>query len=88
MINFCDFIQVFVFTTNHHLKHGVSRALCIHTPVESGPSEACPKADLSEQPAAHPRRLIWRPSLSPPPLAPTLKCLSESRLIYTARIDG
>ena len=21
MLNFCDFIQVFVFTTNHHLKH-------------------------------------------------------------------
>ena len=21
MINFCDFIQVFVFTTNHHLKY-------------------------------------------------------------------
>ena len=20
MLNFCDFIQVFVFTTNHHLK--------------------------------------------------------------------
>ena len=22
MLNFCDFIQVFVFTTNHHLKAG------------------------------------------------------------------
>ena len=22
MFNFCDFIQVFVFTTNHHLKLG------------------------------------------------------------------
>ena len=21
MLNFCDFIQVYVFTTNHHLKH-------------------------------------------------------------------
>ena len=21
MLNFCDFIQVFLFTTNHHLKH-------------------------------------------------------------------
>ena len=21
MLNFCDFIQVFVFTTNHHLKY-------------------------------------------------------------------
>ena len=20
MLNFCDFIQVFIFTTNHHLK--------------------------------------------------------------------
>ena len=22
MLNFCDFIQVYVFTTNHHLKVG------------------------------------------------------------------
>ena len=22
MLNVCDFIQVYVFTTNHHLKHG------------------------------------------------------------------
>ena len=21
MLDFCDFIQVYVFTTNHHLKH-------------------------------------------------------------------
>ena len=21
MLNFCDFIRVYVFTTNHHLKH-------------------------------------------------------------------
>ena len=25
MLNFYDFIQVFVFTTNHHLKHYISR---------------------------------------------------------------
>ena len=24
MLNFCDFIQVFVFTRNHHLKNGVT----------------------------------------------------------------
>ena len=24
MLNFCDFIQVYVFTTNHHLKEYVS----------------------------------------------------------------
>ena len=24
MLNFCDFIQVFVFTRNHHLNHGQS----------------------------------------------------------------
>ena len=29
MLNFCDFIQVFVFTTNHHLN----RALIIYTYV-------------------------------------------------------
>ena len=23
MLNFCDFIQVFVFTRNHHLKHNI-----------------------------------------------------------------
>ena len=23
MLNFCDFIQVFVFTTNHHLHFGL-----------------------------------------------------------------
>ena len=23
MLNFCDFIQVYVFSTNHHLKHGI-----------------------------------------------------------------
>ena len=22
MLNFCDFIQVFIYTTNHHLKEG------------------------------------------------------------------
>ena len=27
MFNFCDFIQVFVFTTNHHLKAAHSRGL-------------------------------------------------------------
>ena len=27
MLNFCDFIQVFVFTTNHHLKHVGSKKL-------------------------------------------------------------
>ena len=26
MLNFCDFIQVFVFTTNHHLKLPINRA--------------------------------------------------------------
>ena len=29
MLNFCDFIQVFVFTTNHHLK--------VHMAVFQGP---------------------------------------------------
>ena len=29
MLNFCDFIQVFVFTTNHHLKARMLK-LCIH----------------------------------------------------------
>ena len=27
MLNFCDLIQVFVFTTNHHLKDCVGRRL-------------------------------------------------------------
>ena len=29
MLNFCDFIQVFVFTTSHHLKVGIIRILCL-----------------------------------------------------------
>ena len=37
MLNFCDFIQVFVFTTNHHLKHNFcvqksNHTLCVETP--------------------------------------------------------
>ena len=28
MLNFYDFIQVFVFTTNHHLKTGEKLAFC------------------------------------------------------------
>ena len=28
MFNFCDFIQIYVFTTNHHLNTG-SFALCV-----------------------------------------------------------
>ena len=27
MINFCDFIQVFVFTTNHHLNANLHKAM-------------------------------------------------------------
>ena len=27
MLNFCDFIQVFVFTTNHHLKPEFTHSL-------------------------------------------------------------
>ena len=30
MLNFCDFIQVFVFTTNHHLKVTVTGRLYKH----------------------------------------------------------
>ena len=32
MLNFCDFIQIFVFTTNHHLKllgTGLSLVCCL-----------------------------------------------------------
>ena len=29
MLNFCDFIQVFVFTTNHHLKKPIESAFSI-----------------------------------------------------------
>ena len=28
MLNFCDFIQVYVFTTNHHLKLYMTGELC------------------------------------------------------------
>ena len=27
MLNFCDFIQVYVFTTNHHLKESIKTKL-------------------------------------------------------------
>ena len=32
MLNFCDFIQVYVFTTNHHLKKKlrIYLAICYH----------------------------------------------------------
>ena len=29
MLNFCDFIQVYVFTTNHHLKLFKSVKFCV-----------------------------------------------------------
>ena len=29
MLNFCDFIQVYVFTTNHHLNWWVSFTLAV-----------------------------------------------------------
>ena len=32
MLNFCDFIQVYVFSTNHHLKAHVS-IVCVGQPV-------------------------------------------------------
>ena len=35
MLNFCDFIQVFVFTTIHHLKV-LLRLQSIHNDVASG----------------------------------------------------
>ena len=28
MLNFCDFIQVYIFTTNHHLKVCTTTARC------------------------------------------------------------
>ena len=37
MLNFCDFIQVFVFTTNHHLKQQTYNEvlkLCVFSTVE------------------------------------------------------
>ena len=30
MLNFCDFIQVFVFTTNHHLNIKILFAILLH----------------------------------------------------------
>ena len=27
MLNFCDFIQVYIFTTNHHLKASLSEVI-------------------------------------------------------------
>ena len=33
MLNFCDFIQVYVFTSNHHLKTDV---------IDSNSSRICP----------------------------------------------
>ena len=36
MLNFCDFIQVYVFSTNHHLnRQNPNGALCLHMPVHS-----------------------------------------------------
>ena len=33
MLNFCDFIQVYVFTTNHHLKWTIVGLLYLSSPV-------------------------------------------------------
>ena len=31
MLNFCEFIQVYVFTTNHHLKPpSIHKIKCVH----------------------------------------------------------
>ena len=34
MLNFCDFIQVYVFTTNHHLKH--EEKVYQYQPIQTG----------------------------------------------------
>ena len=34
MLNFCDFIQDFVFTPNHHLKYQ-NLSVCVHACSES-----------------------------------------------------
>ena len=33
ILNFCDFIQVFVFTTNHHLKADLHRVNIVPNPI-------------------------------------------------------
>ena len=33
MLNFCDFIQVFVFTRNHHLKNSENEPIFFNTSV-------------------------------------------------------
>ena len=33
MLNFCDFIQVFVFTTNHHLKESKMDSRPVYTHI-------------------------------------------------------
>ena len=33
MLNFCDFIQVFVFTTNHHLKSKAGNHVVLHVMI-------------------------------------------------------
>ena len=35
MLNICDFIQVYVFTTNHHLNHARKMASLCHLLLES-----------------------------------------------------
>ena len=34
MLNFCDFIQVFVFTRNHHLNQNLDEKSCISAKTE------------------------------------------------------
>ena len=36
MLNFCDFIQVYVFGTNHHLKRCISDVHCPVTGTTQG----------------------------------------------------
>ena len=46
MLNFCDFIQVFVFTTNHHLNtvESISRLNNFVTYLSAGPRSAIGRA--------------------------------------------
>ena len=44
MLNFCDFIQVFVFTRNHHLNSG--RSACLQNCADPDQTAPVEQSDL------------------------------------------
>ena len=59
MLIFCDFIQVYVFTTNHHLKFCVGGFKLGRTSLEDEASSGCPQDATDEEMCKKVRDLVY-----------------------------